>query len=436
MFPSDWETRSLDVRHHPHFSKQCLLASWELKLAERINKPYLFKQCECHIEQRLQFKYFLIGIQFILLLCTTTYHPDIMIQILRFVNFTQLAQVAMYLPTHARIYIANTKNLIRNHARNYNSNLNIPRLIYCLTQRNARLLYSELETLEPFAFTQQLHTLHFTDKPLKDASFNSKRPIIACVTRDNLFYVYNYKTSNVLLCHKSISDIHKVSWNNKGNVVYIIFGHSDQLSICIFYLLPSSKMAQLTSLPINASMLSSKLWFSDYTIIYREPEASLAHLCGIYVGLNGQWQKRALLITSIDKHPLEFECLLQFKLLDHPTHINEFPNYIFFRSSCPYTNPHDNHHCLVILDLISKSIVQIFHAPGHIYNMTCNNSMLVFCFKSQREIDEYYTGDIVRGLDVTQECHMPLNTTSIDKLTLAILNPQEANIQFRQINNG
>ena len=68
--------------------------------------------------------------------------------------------------------------------------------------------------------------------------------------------------------------------------------------------------------------------------------------------------------------------------------------------------------------------------------MTCNNSMLVFCFKSQHEKDEYYTGDIVRGLDVTQECHMPLNTTSIDKLTLAILNPQEANIQFRQINNG
>lgn len=431
MFPSDWRSRSLDVRQHPNFSKNCLLAAWELKLAEPLNKSYLSKFCECHIAERLECKYFLIGVHFLTLLMVASHHPDIVVQILQFVNFTQLAKVAIYLPLHARQYIANTKGLLQRLAHSYNYNLNISRLHFCLTQRDARLLYSELESLEPFAYTQQLNSLNFCNRPLSDASFNPKRSIIACVSDSSLLCVYNFETSEILLHESASSTIRKISWSPNGHFLYIIV---DNVLLLIYYFVTRRRMKLLTTLPIHNEMTSSKLWFSDNSILFREPDQPKTHLCCIYVFPDGTWKKGPLEVRPLDKHPLDFPCLNAFNNIELPTCIKDFPNYIFFKVSCPYKNPKRvAHDCIIVLDLAAKSIVQIFHSPGPIYNITCSESMLVFCFNSP---ESGFSEMSILNVDFNQECMLPSDSYRFDKLTLAALDPRTANLQLRNIENG
>lgn len=380
-----------------------------------------------------------MGVHYIMLLMITTHNPYIALQIMQFLNLRDMAKIVMFLPQAARVMIAETSNLITNMTKSYNDQLCVKRILHCLTHRNARKLYMELESLNPFMIIRKIAALPFTEQPLKLSSFSPKQSLLACFTANNIMSIFNYETMDILFYSHITEPIIKLGWNNIGTLLYLITGNINEHKLYVYLCLKGCRL--ILTLPIHSSMNSHKLWFTDYILLYKEPEQHQSHICGLHFTHQGSWCKGPITRTCIDRCPLTFSCLDIFKNLDMPICIAKYPHYIFFRTSCPYKNPlAREHHCLIALDVKKKTIALIYHCSGYIYNIECNHDLLVFCYKGRKTVD--YIISCVLPPDLNNDCtmddqqHLIDHTNNLFYLTLGIFNPREATVNLRRLNNG
>ena len=281
-----WQRMSLDVRQHSLFNPTTVaLSFWELEIAKKLElHKRLARLCKCHVAERIQFKYFIMGLHLVYTFFTSG-HYLIAFHILQHLSMGPFSMVVVFLPSPVCRLIARSsvaiKHLILNTRPVLDLKLNVGRLKWCLLQPATTTLFSEYKSLQPFYFASTLDTLDFATHPIKNASFNPVHSAIAFVTTKNVFYVYCYGRRSILF-HSLMHDASYItlSWSPKGTYLYTIEyqnfpNHHYRLDL--FQLCSSSSstchLKKFYSTPIKGSLNTKYLWISDVEILFSTPKS-------------------------------------------------------------------------------------------------------------------------------------------------------------------
>jgi len=394
---------SMDVRRHDCFDNRCLLLPWELKHAEKVDHkfPYLKKTCPCHIETRLKYKYFLMGLHFISLFLVMSGNTLIATHIVKYITLTDLAMVAIYLPASARRVLAHSKTQLKEmvfcHNSHHAPHINIERLQHQLCDSRFGLL-NELIALEPYTSSELIDTLDFLDYNLKDSCFNPVFPIICIVTSMiNMLYIYRYgktgRYARTIIYSSTFTPKDKIqcmSWSSNGLLLYIVTkSYQDKCSLHIFRFNERKyKMSLVTQLPFVERLISNYLWFNNNSLLYSSPDKSDYHLCKLIIGNGNVIQKQPIGNITDDSR---FECLKNFSKLDPPILVSGIPDKIFFTGTIRCYNvekgKYTYQYCLVQLSIFDLNQITLYHLPGPSFNIATNGRFLVFTYEAPSKLE-------------------------------------------------
>jgi hypothetical protein len=452
-FPIDWKTMSLDVRQHPYYSRQCRLASWEINLAKPLKKTYLEKDCSCHVEKRLEFKYMLIAVNLLLMLLVTTHNPYIAKHILQYITLQQLSIVAVYLPLKARQLLVAIPGLIETlvYKDITTSNLNLDRLKDCLTFQNSKGLLNELEGLKSFTFdSPAIDEIPYMTGSLQDAAFNPRYPIIASITHQRILTLYCYKNptrpKGILYIdgYPHTSSLQTLSWSDHGlYLYYFLFDLSSRETTVVILSVINYTIQKVLALPIASKMSGARLWLNNNTLLFCDSDRPPNHLSCLRIYANNKWIKGSLDLKPKDRSPLHFTCLTPFTNITQPTCVKHFPDLIFLITDCPLRNPSDYaHHCVVVMSIKKKKVLHILHCPGRVFNMTSNSSRLVIMYGAVvDQEDAIYRSELTVFNTLDDYCpiirvdQLPVFTFEID-VRMCIYNPQNQSLDLRDLYKG
>lgn len=368
----DWRKISLDVRNHATYTKECLLNFWELDIANTLNKKDLSTGCPEKFNERFALKYFIMGLNLILMFMSATNNTLIGFKILEQLSLAELSLVAMFLPKDVRILIANSTTFLSNLIAKTKLELCSKRLAVCL-KKSKKGLYLEHLALTPFTFNTYIDTLDFTTSNIELIAFNPMFPILTLVTTNNILFVYCYgkkKKHRSILYHESfICPVNTVEWSQNGLMFYIItrdWGYSEsQISsyslnkgtygIKRHYAIITGKTQALNN---------SQLWLNNHEIIFVHPHKTENNLSKL---------------TIVDY--MQQQTKLLFNLNDFPNLQNVIvsKNKLYFTSDCQMTDSH-RHSRIFEFDLMSSKLTQSIHVPGSLVGIRSNNSVLVFLY--------------------------------------------------------
>lgn len=399
----------MDVRQHGSFDSRCLLLPWEIKHAEKITDSrfaYLQKRCLCHVEKRLEFKYFLMGIHFLLLFITTG-NSLIATTILESLDLGRLALVAIYFPYTARCFISHCNAVLEKQIAQYwISGLNKERIRQRL-QLSRLGLYQELLSLQPYDTSDYVDTLEFLKHDIiRLASFNPVFPIIALITESGILFLYCYgkgKRSRDIVYHKRVDGRKalEISWSKDGQLFYIIRVHGTN----------SQTMGKKTKRPkieifrfnkrtygctfiikclISDRLISKDLWVNNNSILYASPDDPNTHLSKLIIDQDNEIIKRSLSNIPTDPNPFTFNILNLFGYVSRPVVVSGLENTIFFTVQCPCcATQKNNQNYILQLSLTNKSLVTLYHLPGRVINMATNGELFIFTYEanSRHETD-------------------------------------------------
>lgn len=353
-----------------------------MDIANQLKKYNLKKNCHCHLEERIQLKYFVMGLNLLLMLMVATSNDLISFKILEYLDFAQISMIAVFLPFHTRNLLATSNKLLKHIITSSNLDLNPQRLSHCLKKSKKSLFYEYL-ALKPFTFKYPLGSLAFTNENIKLANFNPCFPIVSIVTMTNIMFVYCYgerKKSKTILFHQYIHDhlISNISWSPNGQYFYAI----NYTTLNIYMLNRKSFIFRfIGNTKLKITFQSNNLWLAPNEILVSEVNKSHDHLSKIV--LKGMQMEKCFIKTSVlfDQNPFTFEYLNNFQDLTHPIFVPNITDYIFFKSVCPFLC-HDlpSHSSIILLNVKSKKIEMIIHCPGNIVALNANDKFLVFCF--------------------------------------------------------
>jgi hypothetical protein len=376
-----------------------------MKHAEKLNDryPYLQKRCLCHVAERLNFKYFLMGIH-LLLLFITTGNTLIASNILETLELGRIALVAIYLPYTARCFISHCTAILERQVSNYwIDGLNITRLRHQL-QKSKLGLYRELLSLQPFETSECIDTLEFLKHDILDhASFNPVLPIISIITQAGILFIYCYgkgKRSRDIIYHKRLKETRmavEMSWSPNGKYLYIISTHDSRKLIPIakkpkidIYEISKRKYTcrLITSYPLANRLISKYLWLDNNSILYAAPDDVNTHLSKMVID-DTTAIKQPLSNIPTDPNPFTFDILNLFNYVSRPVVVCGLPNLIFFTVQCPCCNKSNNENYILQLSLTNKSLVTLYHLPGRVINMATNGALFIFTYNanSRHETD-------------------------------------------------
>ena len=362
----DWRKISLDVRKHANITKDGLLTFWEQQIATNIGNK---KLDVAHVNKRLDFKYFVMGLNILLMFMVATNNYYIGFKILDELTLGELGLVAMYLPKDIRKLVAESTHFMSSIIKKTKLQLSYDRIAACLI-RSKKSLYIEHLTVQPFFFESVVDSLDFTTANVSNIVFNPVYPILALLTTNDILFIYSYgkRKHRQILYHKSqIFGMFEISWSNNGLFLYTIFNDWGTSTACLATYTFNKKYYRITlSTEVikikRTKAYRSQLWLSNNEILILHPSNT-----------ENNFSKINLLDNPFKPIPL--------------FNLNEFSNIkslccqqnkLYFVAEC--TNSVYKHSTIYEYDFIQQKVMQAIHCPGYIVSLNSNKTLLVFLY--------------------------------------------------------
>lgn len=378
-------------------SKEGLLTPWELDIAHNVRNYGLHSDCRYLFENRIRFKYFVMGLNLLLMFLVASNNTLVGFKILEQLSLGELAMVAIYLPQNIRRLISQSKTLLNNMIQQTKLNLSLERISNCLIKSKKSLLLEHL-SLQPFKFKNLIDVLDFTTSSFEIVSFNPVLPLLAADTNTNILYIYCYskiKRARSILFHRSFDrTVTNMSWSENGLSFYTINALSHSSKILYLYSVKKSnyKCSIETQITINPVCTSSYLWVNNNTILFIDSKVKLN-------------------TYTIDTATMKF---IDFDLnsFDNISSFCCLKNKCYFVASCHFKNTdHIKYHTNVFeFDFEQRKITNVIHIPGKVVNMATNNSILVFVYISDNRLQTCKNATLYPFTIVDDDC--PYTQTS------------------------
>ena len=277
LYPIGIDWRTIDPREYLLRDLNANLYYYEMQAANKLKLFTVMRECACHRENRLDFKYMLMGINIFLMLSLATNNDLVASLILELLDFQHFAILSVFLPFYKRSQIGTRNRFLQRICKP--SKLNFIRIQECLV--NDAQLYYEYLNLQPLKQNTQIDSIEFTDHEIRSATFNPVFNIIALYTSSGTFYIYKYDTYRNEKCRKvvyferlTLTYHYIMSWSQNGKYFYLAVIDKENAYVLQFYYY-NQYMETFTPIKNNFKLLNvptyliiDNLWLSENSIFY------------------------------------------------------------------------------------------------------------------------------------------------------------------------
>lgn len=370
----DWRSLSLDVQKHPNFDPlTSQLDHWEIDVAKSINLNKINRYCQCHISERIQFKYFIMGLNLLLMFLVYSNNALISFTILDQLQFAHISAIAVFLPRQTRLLLAKSTHFMNKLSSN--NTFNIHRLRWCL-RNSAKQLLLERSSLTLMRTHTRIDVLHFSKDRIEEATFNPVYPILSLIFDNNILFVYCYgkkkRSKDILYFTGFAEGMFKMSWSSNGRYMYISTKETDfayRNRLFIYSLdVKTYTMTLIHDCLLSSGCFSRYLWISENELLYKPNEYIL---------------KKIILSDSILLDEIKYKTdLVQEYQQSDILCVPKIKNTVFFYSDICNIDCLENHGCIYQFNYITHTLIAKILVPGKIQFFDCNSKCLVYGYTS------------------------------------------------------